>query len=123
MKRTTLILVYLIFFTSVFSQNPAMYQEVKKYCQSLGYGINANDQARILEVYLPDGSLVDAFDFFRGRKGKKYSYCYKKGYKIKPVKYLNKKGRNITIPVCYDESSSEEIYLLNFMYQNGVGFF
>ncbi|HAJ78977.1 MAG TPA: hypothetical protein DCO75_04335 [Fibrobacteres bacterium] len=54
------------------------------YCEKMGYPYSTEkDSAGNVHgvCTLPDGSKVDGWDFFRGKKGTKYNYCAKKGYK------------------------------------------
>jgi len=53
------------------------------YCVKLGYKYIMKEQRGFCQF--PDGSSVDAWKFFTGEEGKKYSYCRKYGYGIKTV--------------------------------------
>ncbi len=71
---------------------------------------------------LPDGSKVSAWDFFKGKAGKKFSYCAKKGYSIETE--TTKKGDYTTecaICVKTDPESKKNIRIPMeaLMLQNG----
>ncbi len=57
------------------------------YCAALGYEfeIVASPQGEVGICTLPDGVRVDAWDFFRGKCGREYSYCARQGYKTVTV--------------------------------------
>ena len=72
--------LYLLFFPSYAKAlpNPAAI-----YCTWLGYDYNtARDTAgnQYGLCWFPDKSKANAWDFYRGKAGKKFSYCAKKGY-------------------------------------------
>lgn len=55
------------------------------YCENMGYeyATETNDQGETISFcILPDGSKVDASDFFKGKIKPEYSYCNKHGYNI-----------------------------------------
>jgi putative hemolysin len=52
------------------------------YCNSLGYQYNilTNDEGEYGVCILPDGQIVDEWQFFLGDAGQEYNYCALKGY-------------------------------------------
>ena len=67
--------------------NPAMV-----YCESMGYQYEVRTDPKGNEYgvcIFPDGTECDAWDFFKGKEGKSFSYCAKKGYAIE-TKKINK---------------------------------
>jgi len=50
------------------------------YCKESGYQYKIIPETQIGICTFPDGSQCDAWDFFEGKCGKKYSYCEKHGY-------------------------------------------
>ncbi len=88
MKRITLFLVAVVFVSTAFAQkgfrNPAA-----AYCESLGYNYSLQTDKQGNEVgmcTLPNGDKVVAWDFYKGKVAKEYSYAAKKGYSIACVK-------------------------------------
>ncbi|MCK5039683.1 MAG: DUF333 domain-containing protein [Candidatus Aenigmarchaeota archaeon] len=57
------------------------------YCQNLGYEyeIVRTDESSYGLCVFNDGFKCNAWDFFRGKCGKDYSYCAKKGYETKYI--------------------------------------
>jgi putative hemolysin len=59
-----------------------------KYCKLLGYeykivkGLKGEKGICVL----PDGDAVSAWDFYKGKVGREYSYCAKKGLSIETCK-------------------------------------
>lgn len=67
--------------------NPAM-----AYCISMGYRYEVRKDAKGDEYgtcIFPDGTECDAWDFLKGKAGRPFSYCAKKGYSIE-TKKINK---------------------------------
>ncbi|MBD3335250.1 MAG: DUF333 domain-containing protein, partial [Candidatus Eisenbacteria bacterium] len=62
-----------------------------RYCIALGYEYEVieteNGQQGV--CILPNGERVDAWDFFRGKIGREYSYCAREGYDIATVRHDN----------------------------------
>jgi len=55
------------------------------YCRQLGYqyDVREDEEGNQYGVCVfPDGSECNACDFFKGKCGKDYSYCARKGYDI-----------------------------------------
>lgn len=82
------------------------------YSKLLGY------EYKNQKTKLPNGEWVDAWDFYRGKVGKEYSYCAQKGYKTK-VKNSRKEGKVDGVAAfCYKEGK-EEKHVLSLIYENG----
>ncbi len=63
----------------------ALFNPAARYCTQLGYeySIKSSASGQIGNCKLPDGTECEEWAFFSGKCGQKYSYCVKKGYKIK----------------------------------------
>lgn len=57
------------------------------YCESLGYEftIQATEWGETGFCTLPNGTLVDSWEFLKGKTAREYSYCTQSGYDIKTV--------------------------------------
>ncbi|GAH02935.1 unnamed protein product, partial [marine sediment metagenome] len=66
---------------------------------------------------LPDGSEVSAWDFYRGKVGKEYSYCTQKDY-LMETKIIQKDSYVIECPVCVDKDKGTEVRMLELMEMN-----
>ena len=82
------ILLYICIFTVLMPnlvyalRNPAA-----AYCSALGYEyvIETKEHSEYGFCKLPNGQLVDAWQFLQGKTGEKFTYCALKGYKMKVV--------------------------------------
>lgn len=122
-KISILFLVFLVSLGfSVMAQkgyiNPAA-----KYCEMLGYKhevINDKDGSQGV-VHLPNGEIVDAWSFFKGKVGQEFSYAAKYGYQIETQK-ITRDGFVEELAVCVKTNElgqTERIPLLDLMEQNG----
>ncbi len=87
MKKTTLILLSLVISLSAFSQK-VMKNPAAVYCEKMGYSYSIQEDANGNQVgmcILPNGQKVNAWDFYRGKVAREYSYPAKKGYTIEMV--------------------------------------
>ncbi len=115
-----LLLVVLSGFQPLMAQNKGMPNPSVVYCEFLGYKYEtrkAKDGSEFGVCKFPDGTECDAFAFFRGECGKKYSYCAVKGCTI-----LTQEDANLPYPACSCMDSSGEkqvIALFDFMEQHG----
>ena len=124
MKKSTFLILFfslLITFTA-FAQkgyiNPAA-----KYCEMLGYRYEittAKAGGEIGMVHLPDGSRVNAWDFFKGKVAPEYSYAAKLGFDIE-TETVKENGYVIERAVCVrsNKGIEERIPLLELMELNG----
>ncbi len=108
-------------FSNVFgASNPAAH-----YCEILGYDYSVEIDAEGNEVglcTLPDGSKVDAWDFYRGKVKPEFSYCSKYGYNSENRK-IEADGYTMECQYCVKanglRSGSEGIPVDQLMEQNG----
>jgi len=58
------------------------------YCEELGYEytIESTPQGERGLCKLPNGEVVSAWDFLKGKVAQEYSYCSQQGYEIKTVR-------------------------------------
>ena len=124
MKNSTFILtlVLTVFAFSVFGQksyiNPAA-----KYCQMLGYRYEITSQksgGSVGMVHLPDGRIVNAWDFYKGKVAQEYSYGAKLSFETE-TEVIKKDGYTIERAVCIrsNKGVEERIPLLELMKMNG----
>jgi len=76
-----IIIIGFVFTESVFGMaNPATV-----YCQDLGYEwtIEKTEKGDVGFCKFPDGTVVEEWDFLKGKEGEKWSYCGQKGYELK----------------------------------------
>ena len=91
MRKILLIIIFSILVVIFFSNSSfALSNPAAVYCKELGkelegysYRINKSPAGEQGICILPDGSEYDEWDFFKGKVGKEYSYCARKGYGIK----------------------------------------
>ena len=83
MKRLIKKGLFLTACTLATSQAFAIMNPAAKYCEVLGYEYVVEKDSTGAEFgicILPDGSRVDAWDFYQGKVKQEYSYCAKFGY-------------------------------------------
>lgn len=91
----------LVLFVSINSVG-ALHNPSAVYCRELGYNYTCEttpDGGQRGLCVLPDGQIVDAWDFLEGKVGQEYSYCKKEGYEMKTV-IDNEKCSYIFSPEC-----------------------
>ena len=96
------------------------------YCELLGYKYQVDQDSNGNQkgvCILPDSSKVDAWDFYRGKVKKEYSYCERNGYSME-TKIVQKNGFTVECPYCVGDSNIkgknfEEIPMLELMDMNG----
>ena len=123
MKITFLTLVlFILHLANIFGQkgfvNPAA-----KYCKMLGYKYEITTEKDGDEIgicILPNGKRVNAWDFYKGKVAKEFSYAAKLGFDIE-TEVIKKNGYTIERPVCVrvTKGVGERIPLLEFMEING----
>ncbi|NVO09815.1 MAG: DUF333 domain-containing protein [Bacteroidales bacterium] len=86
-KKIKLVILSMVICIASFAQkgyrNPAA-----TYCETLGYKYSVQTDKQGNEVgmcTLPSGQTVNAWDFYKGKVAKEYSYAAKKGYNIETV--------------------------------------
>lgn len=79
----------LICLSIILVSNPvyALRNPAAVYCSALGYEYvtETKENSEIGFCKLPNGQLVDAWQFLQGKTGQKFSYCALKGYKARVV--------------------------------------
>ena len=122
MKKSTLFMLTLMMSFAVLAQksyvNPAA-----KYCEILGYRYEIASTKAVGDVgmvHLPDGRIVNAWDFYKGKVAKEYSYAALHGFEIE-TEVIKENGFVIEKPVCVrsNKGVKERIDLLEFMKLNG----
>lgn len=106
------------------SQAFAIMNPAAKYCEILGYEYVIEKDSTGAEFgtcILPDGSKVNAFDFYKGKVKPEYSYCAKFGYDIE-TKEIEKLGGIWECAYCTKSKglrSAEEISVEDLIKANG----
>ncbi|HRX68625.1 MAG TPA: C1 family peptidase, partial [Tenuifilaceae bacterium] len=124
MKKSTFLTVILSLFLAftVFAQkgfvNPAA-----KYCEKLGYRyeiVNSKAGGDVGMVHLPDGRIVNEWDFFKGKVGQEFSYPARYGYDV-TTETVEENGFQVERAVCIVpvKGIEERIPLIEFMEMNG----
>lgn len=91
------------------------------YCKELGYHyFNKIDNKGNEVIYckLPNGDEVDAWQFFRGKVGKPYSYCAKKGMDL-IIDTVHNGNMTFECAKCVSMDKSEKIGQYELMKRNG----
>jgi len=124
MKKLTFLTAMLSLFMafSVFGQK-GMVNPAAKYCEILGYRYeivntkNLGDQGM---VHLPDGRIVNAWDFYKGKVAQEFSYPALRGYEIE-TQVVENDGYTTEEPVCvvYEKGEVLRFPLEVFMEMNG----
>lgn len=84
-----------------------------KYCNDLGYKwekrINTDGSEDGICV-MPDGKKLDEWDFALGKAGEDWSYCYKKGLKLKIISNVQKCQNVLSkeCAVCISDDGKEQ---------------
>jgi chitodextrinase/C1A family cysteine protease len=124
MKKFTFLFALFSFYIvfAAFSQK-GLVNPAAKYCEMLGYRYeivsskNMGDQGM---VHLPDGRIVNAWDFFKGKVAQEYSYPARHGYEVE-TRTIEQDGFIIEEAVCviYEKGEVVRISLEEFMEING----
>ena len=130
MKR--IIISVFTFIIAVFVVTPlfALPNPAAVYCKKLGYEykIIQTPQGERGVCVVAEGIQFDAWDFFRGKVGKEYSYCAKQGYDTENER-KDEGGFFTECAVCVskaksaDAKSLERIPMLDLMEKNGEPLF
>jgi len=102
MKSYLTAFLFIACFSNINAQHSKPFDIPKYYAEFMGYSVDNNT------IILPDKSEVKVRDFYLGTAGKEYSYCYKKGLKIKVKKVINN-GFYRKFPVCYDGENEKSL--------------
>lgn len=124
MKRLIKKGLFLTACTLATSQAFAIMNPAAKYCEILGYEYVIEKDSTGAEFgtcILPDGSKVDAWDFYTGKVKQEYSYCAKYGYntEIRATKML---GDTLDCLYCTKAKglrSAEDVSVEDLMKANG----
>ena len=124
MKKFTL-LTFIFSITlmfSVFAQK-AYINPTAKYCDMLGYRYeitSVKGSGDVGIIHLPNGQMVNAWDFFKGKVAQEYSYAAKLGFDVE-TETIKQNGYTIERAVCVRSSKGveERIPLLELMELNG----
>jgi C1A family cysteine protease len=121
MKRLIFITTFLLFSGYLIGQFKGIPDPSAKYCKLLGYDykIVKGEKGEKGICLLPDGSAVSSWDFYKGKVGKEYSYCAKKGLLIE-TKIIDHGSSIEECPVCVDKEKKIEIPLLQLLEQDGM---
>lgn len=90
--RIKAFLITIPFILSAFISNAQMKgyaNPAAVYCEKMGYSYNTQEDINGDHngvCILPNDSVVDAWDFYRGKVAQEYSYCEKMGYKTEYLK-------------------------------------
>jgi len=124
MKRNLLLTFVLltIVISGVFAQK-AYVDPAAKYAEMLGYRYSIDKNAKGNEVgmcVLPDGTKVNAWDFYKGKVAQEYSYAAKLGFDIE-TETIKENGYVTERAVCIRTDKGEEVRipLLELMEING----
>ena len=96
------------------------------YCEALGYNytIQSTEHGERGLCQLPNGDVVDAWEFLQGKVAQNYSYCCQKGYEIKTVKDSKKCLKFLTdwcaVCVLEDGTEVEVTELMNLSFEETV---
>jgi uncharacterized repeat protein (TIGR02543 family) len=122
-------LLYAVLFFSVFF-TPASVEAISNpaaaYCRFLGYEYEIVDDPSGNQYGIcnfPDRSKASAWDFLRGKAGKRFSYCARKGYGTE-TRRVETEGVITEFAVCVEldntkKSARKETPLVEFMEMNG----
>jgi len=126
MKNALILVILFIFHMYGIAQKGNFPNPAAVYCEKMGYryqiDYDSNGNQRGICI-LPDSSKVDAWDFYRGKVKKEYSYCERKGYSMK-TKVIQENGFTIECPYCVNDRGNnnrnfEEIPMGELMESNG----
>lgn len=87
-SRTWILLIVMLLLFVCINSVSALHNPSAVYCKELGYEYTiatTPDGGQRGLCVLPDGQIVDAWDFLEGKVGQEYSYCKKEGYEMKTV--------------------------------------
>jgi len=106
MKKFMLIL-FAFFSIGVMGQVVNYGNTAVEYCKLLGYDIDYDKSTGKILCVLPNGDKVSPWQFYRGKVGHEFSYCSKKGYKLR-MKEITRNGATYAIPICNIEGKQSK---------------
>lgn len=90
-----------------------------RYAMLLGYDCNFNAERNATDVTLPNGQIVDSWQFYLGYLGSEYSYCAKKEQKLE-VKTHKSGKTQYRISYCVNKKTGKFTRLERLLYEDGV---
>ena len=124
MRNSTIFTTFfLMFFVFTAIGQKSYINPAAKYCEMLGYRYEISSQNNGGDaglVHLPDGRIVNAWDFYKGKVAPEYSYAAKLGFEIE-TEVVKENGAIYERPVCVrsNKGVEERIPLLELMELNG----
>jgi C1A family cysteine protease len=123
-KKVIFPILSILFISIISNGQPKGYiNPAAAYCERMGYTyetrIDQNGDTKGVCI-LPNDSVVDAWDFYKGKVGHDYSYCKKRGYQTSYSK-VDSNGVTTECAVCQTVKSGStiEISMTDLMEQNG----
>ena len=92
------------------------------YCKAMGYQyeLRKDQRGNVYGVCIfPDQSECDAWDFYKGKVKKSFSYCAKKGFDTKSIKTYQL-TYSTECAICVSKDKKTEITVLEFMKRDNV---
>jgi C1A family cysteine protease len=105
----TIVLFHLLIFQEMYAQKGSYPNPAAMYCERMGYEYQViidDDGNQKGICTLPDSSQVDAWEFFKGKVKKEYSYCAKKGYTVE-TKIVKKGNYTTECAYCKKEKTKD----------------
>lgn len=121
-KKILIIAIIFLAITAVQSAW-AIFNPAAKYCQQLGYQYKVKDfdKGQIGYCIFPDQTQCEDWSFFAGRCGESYSYCVRKGYKIKSMEGSVCAGSFYSQCAMCTMQNGQDVLLLEAMDKNNEG--
>ena len=121
-----LLMVLILAINNIYGQRGNYPNPAAVYSERMGYEyrIEIDEEGNEKGIcILPDSTKVDAWDFYRGKVGKEYSYCVKNGYSM-DTKIINENGYTIERPYCINSKQDNkdnfiELSMTELMARNG----
>jgi len=111
LKNLCIFAFTLMFAALILNSSFAMKNPSAVYCEGLNYTYVIEDtkEGQHGICILNNKTRIDAWEFFKGKVVKEYSYCRQKGYEIKTIKDREKCGKFLTdeCAVCILENGTE----------------
>ncbi|MFC2151064.1 C1 family peptidase [Bacteroidota bacterium] len=122
-KSTFLTFVFLTMFVFTMFAQKSYVNPAAKYCDMLGYRYEITStkaSGDVGMVHLPDGRIVNAWDFYKGKVAQEYSYAARLGFEIE-TEVVEENGFTVERPICVrmNKGVEERIPLLELMELNG----
>jgi len=111
MKNIWSLVILSAFYMCVMAQKGNYPNPAAVYCERMGYKyqIDYDDNGNQKGIcILPDNSKVDAWDFYKGKVKKAYSYCERNGYSME-TKIIQENGFTVECPYCINDRGKKDI--------------